>query len=279
MLWLALGAAGAGVVAGVALAFSRSVEAEAVFEVAEAQVTHALPMGDAPTSANPMAPHPQALDGIPPYPEAAPRRLFNSTTMQGVPMLAAWFETSDSVDKVLSFYERAFTAEERRPVAHRYSSKLGYVAWLDELPREQQANAQAAAGVMHMVSATREGSRTVVLLSASRPDLAMASEPAVPEGVTLPPSATSPQVLQMGELGADRKVVYAKALGTSPAEVLTYFRSHLEASGWTAGPPSPGAKDTSLQARRRSTTLVVDVRQVGEHVPFMLTFHRQGPGE
>lgn len=265
---LLLLAAALGVACGL-LAFKvREAPPLDALEVAEAVAARATPLGAPSESADPMAPDPQSLRGLPPYPGAAPRKMMSQAAVQQVPMAVSWFQTDDSTDAVLSFYERAFAEQNQVYVSHRYNERLGYVAWLERL---SGVDAGPAHGVMHMVSASKEGSRTVVLLSASRPDLMMEAQPTLPEGLVLPEGTEAPQVIQMGEGAGSREVVYARTLGQAPSEVVRFFDSQLRRTGWAIVEEAPGGEQQALVARRKGSTVVVSVQAEGVHSSLMLT--------
>jgi hypothetical protein len=266
------GAALAGVLGGVVLFAVRGDAPLDEFEVAYAAAERATPLGAPQSSEDPMAPDPQSLRGIPPYPHAAPRKMMTKPKVQNVPMSVSWFQTDDSPDAVLSFYERAFASANVEYTSHRYNQRLGYVAWLERLGG---MDAGVAHGILHMISASKEGSRTVVLLSASRPDLLMEAVPELPEGIILPPSTSSPQVIQMGEGAGTREVVYARTLNTPTADVVAYFDAQLKQAGWEVVDEAAGPNQRSLVGKRAGTTLVVNVQADGVDSSIILTFSRQ----
>ncbi|MEW5740090.1 MAG: hypothetical protein AB1938_14250 [Myxococcota bacterium] len=269
---LLLGAALAGALGGLLLYWGRGEEPLDEFEVAQAAAEKAFPLGDPVSTEDPMAPDPQSLRGIPPYPHAAPRKLISRPRVQSVPMSVSWFQTDDSPDAVLSFYERAFASSNTQYVSHRYNERLGYVAFLERLGGK---DAGVAHGIMHMVTASKEGSKTVVLLSASRPDLLMEARPTLPEGIALPPATRSPQVIQMGEGPGTREVVYARTLNTPPADAVAFFDAQLKQAGWDVVDEATGSNRRSLVGKRGGTTVVVNAQADGVDSSLILTFSRQ----
>ena len=269
---LLLLAALAGAVGGVVL-FAVRPDAEIdQLALAEQAAARDTPLGEAASSEDPMAPDPQSLRGIPAYPNAYPRRLMNNPSVQGVRMSVSWFETLDSPDAVLSFYERQYAGQNREYVSHRYNERLGFVAFLERLGG---VDAGLAHGIMHMVSASKEGQKTVVLLSASRPDMLMEAEPALPEGVKLPEATEAPQLVQMGEVMGSREVVLARTLNKSPSDVVEFFAAQLKQAGWQVMDEAAGPEQKSLVGKRGRTTLVVNASPDGVDSNLMLTFNRQ----
>ncbi len=185
-------------------------------------------------------------------------------------MAVSWFSTPDSVDAVLEFYERAFAEQKRHPVTQKVSDSIGYVAWLEEMP-----DAGLAGGAMHMVSVMKQFSQTMVLLSASRPDLFMASSTQLPEGLKLPPEATAPQSIQMSEDESSNEVIHTQVLNTSSATVVHFFESQFKEKGYSIGQPSPSL----LVASKASTTVTVAVQQQAAHSSVVLTYERRAPQE
>lgn len=274
MARLLLLAAVAGIVGGVVLFKVRGDTSVDQFDEAEAAAAKITPLGNASESVDPMAPDPQSLRGLPPYPNAAPRKMMSGAAVQQVPMAVSWFQTEDSPDAVLSFYEKTFSAKNQEYVSHRYSERIGYVAWLERLGG---MDAGIAHGIMHMVSASKEGSRTVVLLSASRPDMLMEAQPKLPEGIVLPEATEPPQVVQMAEGAGTREVVYARTLNQPPSDVVDFFDTQLKKSGWDVVEEAAGTDQRALVGKRGGTTVVVNAQADGVHSNLILTFSRQQP--
>ncbi len=262
-----------GIVSGTLLGVSTGIS-EAPEVLAEAEVRRLTPRGDPLEIDDPMAADPASLSGIPPYPGVFPRRLSRQASAQGGPMAISWFSTQDSAATVLDYYERAFNAEGRRPVAQRLSADMGYVAWLDE-----HLDGGTAAGVLHMVSAMRQFSQTIVLVSASRPDIAMNTRPKLPDGLSLPPASTRPQVVNMGETGFASEVVYSRTLNTSPGDVVSFFDRQFKEQGFSVIDSSTSPAQASVTAQRGTTTVVVAARLEGSHSSVVLTYERRTPQE
>lgn len=265
-------AAVAGVVAGLLLFKVRDEAPVDELEVAEAVAAQAVPLGNASETADPMAPDPQSLRGIPPYPGAAPRKMMSNGAVQQVPMAVSWFQTDDSPDAVLTFYEKSYAAKNMEYVSHRYSERIGYVAWLERIGG---FDAGVAHGIMHMISASKEGSKTVVLLSASRPDMLMEAEPKLPEGIVLPEATEPPQVVQMGEGAGTREVVYARTLNQPPGDVVRFFDAQLKKAGWDVVEEAAGSDQRAIVGKRGGSTVVVNAQADGVHSNLILTFSRQ----
>lgn len=262
-----------GIAAGTALGVA-TAPTETAEEIAEAEVKRLMPRGEPLSGDDPMAADPASLSGIPPYPGVFPRRLTRQATAQGGPMAISWFSTQEPASTVLDFYERAFNAEGRRPVAHRYSEDMGYVAWLDE-----HNDGGTAAGVLHMVSAMKQFSQTIVLISASRPDIAMNTRPMMPDGLVQPPASTDPQVVNMGETGFASEVVYSRTLNTSPGEVVSFYEKQFKERGFDVTETTSSAAQASVTAVREGTTVVVAARLEGSHSSVVLTYERRAPQE
>jgi hypothetical protein len=258
-----------GIVAGTLLGrFSQpDVEPEVA---AEEEIRRIMPRGEPSNSADPMAPEPASLRGIPPYPGVYPRRMLRSGVAGG-PASISWFATDDSTAAVLDFYERAFVAEGRRPVAHRMSADMGYVAWLEELP-----DAGLGGGVLHMISAMKQFSQTYVLVSASRPDLAFSNRPRLPEGLELPPASTSPQIVDMGESKFASQVIYSRTMNTTPGDVVSFFERQFKDRGFTVTETSSSAAQASITGQKNGSTVVVAARLEGGHSSIVLTYERAG---
>ncbi|MFT3709596.1 MAG: hypothetical protein QM817_18360 [Archangium sp.] len=261
-----------GIVAGTLLGrFTQpDIDPEAI---AEEEIRRIMPRGDPITSADPMAPEPASLRGIPPYPGVYPRRMLRSGVAGG-PASISWFSTPDPASRVLDFYESAFAAEGRRPVAHRLSPDMGYVAWLEELP-----DAGLGGGVLHMISAMKQFKQTYVLVSASRPDLALGVRPRLPEGLELPPASTTPQIVDMGESKFANQVIYTRTMNTTPGDVVSFFERQFKDRGFSVTDTSSSAGQASITGQRDGSTVVVVARLEGGHSSVVLTYERAGGSE
>ena len=128
-----------------------------------------------------------------------------------------------------------------------------------------------------MVSAIRQHAQTVVLVSASRPDLALQQTQILPEGLTLPPASSAPQVVRLGEADSVHEVIYASTPNTTPEQVLTFFRQHLTAQGFSLGEQVLRSHDAnSLAASRGPTVVAIDARAQGMNTSFVVTYERRG---
>ncbi len=238
--------------------------------VAEREVARLMPRQAPAESGDEMAPDPASLSGIPPYPGVYPRRLARQATAQGGPMSISWFTTEAPTGDVLDFYERAFRADGRRPFKQRRGPDMGYVAWLDA-----HTDGGLGAGVLHMVSAMKQFSQTVVLISASRPDMAMNSSPKLPEGLELPPSSTEPQVVEMGESALANRIVYARSMNVSPAEVVEFFVRQFKERGFEVADQNETPLQAGVTGKKGATAVVVVARAEGNHSSVVITYDRQ----
>lgn len=225
---------------------------------------NARPMAD-------MSPDPASLSGIPPYPGVYPRRMIRNATAQSGPMSVAWFQTDDQAQDVLMFYEKAFAAEGRRVFSAMRTPQMGYVAWLDA-----QYDAGLAAGVLHMVTAMKQFDHTVVLISASRPDMAMNSNVELPFGMALPPNAVAPQVVDMGvESPEQNKVVYARVPGGKPEGIVAFFEKNLGDQGYTLSGKTFEGADGTLVAAKGPLEVTIGVRDEGDFSSVVLTYNQE----
>lgn len=266
--WLLLGTAVVGIVGGAILGGMGEDLAPEV--VAEREVAKMMPRPAPPEPGDPMAPSPASLSGIPPYPGVYPRRLIDKAELQATPVAISWFSTQDSTAAVLDFYEKAFRAEGRRPFSQRRGPDMGYVAWLDAHP-----DAGPGAGVLHMVSAMKQFSQTMVLISASRPDLAMNANPQIPQGLELPPNSSEPQVVNIGESLVASQIVYARTLNLGPPEVVQFFRAQFEKKGFVVSEEAEAPNQAGITGTRAGISVVVGVRAEGSHSSIVLTYDRK----
>lgn len=228
---LLLSAALLGIVGGVVLSRARQPEGEMLDGTTDI-VDQALPL----TGATPgrlrdlTAPDPRSLRGIPAYPGAVPRKIVGSRPGASVNAIS-WFATTDSVDRVLSFYEDYYTQVNVLHVTHRWAQKSGYVSWFEHRQPGDGGVPEFGAGVLHMVSAFRDGETTTVLVSATDPmAIAQALSP-LPAGVSLPVGA-KPQVLNLGEAGQERYSVFATYSTLTREELAADLQKRMTAEGW-----------------------------------------------
>jgi hypothetical protein len=227
-----LGAAAAlGGLGGLVLA-RRAPDPDAVLTLSDRAVARALPAAPAAPRPDMMAPDPLSLRGIPAYPGASPRRITGSTPRGGALNAISWFTTHDSVDRVLGFYEQAWSAANVVHARHRYGEQRGYVAWFEHAHTRDGGPPVFGDGVLHMVAALDEGSQTMVLVSATEPQKLLEAMSPLPPGVRLPPGAGRPQVINLGEAGEERTSVFASCRG-SPEEVAGQLEQSLALDGWT----------------------------------------------
>jgi hypothetical protein len=221
-----------GLVAGVVLAKTRHPEDE-MMEASPSVIDEALPgvaAARAPRRSDMMAPDPVSLRGIPAYPGARPRKIVGSSG----PIVNAisWFATEDGVDRVLSYYEDAYTAHNVLYVAHRWGQKSGYVSWFEHSRNADGGLPEYGAGVLHMVSAFRDGETTTVLVSATDPEAILHQLSPLPAGVSLPPGAR-PQIINTGEAGQERAAIFASFPALSPPELASDLELRMQRAGWT----------------------------------------------
>jgi len=236
--------------------------------VAEREVARAMPRGVPLDTGDPMEPDPASLSGIPPYPGVYPRRLGRGTA--GGPMSIAWFSTQDSTEAVLRYYEKAFRADGRHPVSHRRGPDMGYVAWLDRHNDGGLAN-----GVLHMISVMKQYDQTIVLVSASRPDMLMNSMTQVPGGFSLPPNSSEPQVIEMGESAIASQVVYARANDQTPGDVVKFFAQQFKDRGFEVTVEKEVDGQAGVSGKKGPLNVVVAARSEGGNSSIVMTYDRQ----
>lgn len=266
---LLAGAAVTGAIAGVLLERTRAVP-DAIGQ-AEAAVDRAMPSGRAPGPQRPdmTAPDPLSLRGIPPYPGASPRRLLGVKPGRGLNAIS-WFSTSDSLDRVLSYYEEAYAHWPVRPVTYRWGKHRGYVSWFESLGGRDGGPSDTTDGVLHMVTVSHEGSQTMVFLSATEPDKIFAGSQVLPLGVRLP-AGTVPQVVDMGEFGQQRATVFA-SYQVGRGVLSERIAATMAESGWAIEErgEAPDGR-ISLVARRQGKVQIAVVEGTGERSQVLVT--------
>jgi hypothetical protein len=212
---------------------------------------------------DPMAADPESLRGLPPYPGASPRRLSTAPTAQGSDMAISWFTTTDTPATVLRYYDEAFAPHGALRTSYRYSENAGYSAFYE--PPSEDAGTSFVGGVMHLVGAMKQGSKTLIMVSASRPSEMLAAASKLPDGVKLPPGTKRPQWLSVGEGEVQKKVVYATIEKTDLAAIEAFYKTSLEGEGWSVEASSGGDQHLSLAARKggANLTIAADARGAG----------------
>ena len=284
-VWKALGGAAViGGVAGVVLAFAQRPPEE--FDAqAEALADQVIPTGrpvikpedpKAPVD-DMMAPDPRSLRGIPPYPGASPRRMMSSRPGADQTMAISWFETGDSVDTVLSFYEQAFESSNMMFTSHRYSEKRGYVSWFEHESSADEKEPVFGKGLMHMVSVSQEGGHTTVMVSATEPQKILENLTPLPAGVRVPPGAT-PQVLNTSEFGQQRATILAEYQMNAGALATALLGLWAE-TGWKVVDRADGPLGSTFVVvlNQRQQTVVVDGR--GEQAQLFITLEERPPSQ
>lgn len=280
--WVLVSAGVAGLLLGVGLSLQRQAKLDEELEHMGARAVTATPTG-APMwvpdprrvdAGDPFAPDPASIRGIPDYPNAKPRGMVAPPRVQGVPMALSWFETGDSVRDVVQFYDEYFRLAGILRVSRVFHDGLGYSGWLEEDP---SPDAGFGAGVMHMVSAFRNGDRTLVVFSATNPRAILdAQAPELPPGLALPPQATRPQVLELGEIPGARLAVHAAVPGGKLAEVVAFYERSLAAGGWSVTERTrEGESSASFTASRGDTLQTVSLDARPEGVAVFLNAQRQ----
>jgi hypothetical protein len=219
-----------GIVVGGLASFQHSNELDAARDLTvSTAVDQAMPMGAADKQRM-MDADPRSLEGIPPYPNTAlPRRMFSGDTRSNGVGAVSWFETKDSLDAVLDFYQAAFIKERHTPVVAR-SDRRGFAAWF-EYARDADDRRIFGEGTLHMVTVSNEDSRRMVFLSATEPmRILEQQQAALPGGVRLPVGAT-PHVIRTGETGQERATVFAE-YKTTTAELAADVEKLAVSDGW-----------------------------------------------
>lgn len=271
-------AAALGLVGGVVLAEVRlmgdAVPAEDD-EPLTGEAEEVMPMGRAMAQADPMAPDEETLEGIAPYPGAAPRKLTSHSSVSGMPMKVSWFSTPDGPAEVLAFYQKAFVADDRMVVTHRFSENIGYVAWTDRNDPPPHGDAgeddPTPPNPLHMVSVVRQGRDTLVFISKTEPHEFFARPLRLPNGVLLPPSAEPPQVIELAEFSLDRRTIYSRARELSVDETRQFFERELTKAQWSLVDGAEEDRRVSMIAKKGTATQQITLVPDGAHTRILIT--------
>ena len=117
---------------------------------------------------------------------------------------------------------------------------------------QERLDAGVGEGLLHMVSAVRQGRSTVVLISQTNPlaTLNGATARELPEGVYLPEGARRPATLNMGEMFGGQLQIYSRVPAGELNVIGADFVEHLKTSGWQVSEPEPGETTWSVSAKR-----------------------------
>jgi len=216
-----------GIAVGVGLSLRQQRELDREVKRLE-RVERALPKEAFPpaprvTQAEMSAPmvDPAALEGLPPYPGANPRDLAHETRVQGDQLHLAWFQTDDSVDQVMGFYEQRFSEMGRFIVRHRFSPNAGYVGYLD-LKDEK----------LHLISVMHNLRQTVVFPSVSYPGrFYEGGGGQLPKAVPSMPGVKAPVAFDFDEGPSARRSWFATT--EEPLEqVADFYAKGFADKGW-----------------------------------------------
>lgn len=233
---LLVGAAIAGILGGVVMAFGRGgpIDEGAMEQRSQELADEVIPGPGALTASyDPMEPDPDTLRGVPPYPSilGPPRKIHRSLPGSGEVNAVSWFQTDDSVDRVLSFYENAYAAAGFNYNSHRYSKDRGYVGWFERSLNADGGAGSFGEGVQHLIFATREGPVTTVLLGANEPYRMLQRVNRLPGGVSIP-DGSRPQVITLGEPGAEFFSIFAAYAELSADELGSELLARMKERGW-----------------------------------------------
>jgi hypothetical protein len=273
------GAAVLGAATGLALA-SRAPNPDADLDTVERASAKALPGGAPMSGQRPdiMDADPLSLRGLPAYPGAQPRRITSSAAHLGQVNAISWFSTQDSLDRVLSFYDETWVAQNRMHVSHRWPRR-GYVSWFEQRPNPDGGMAVFGDGVLHMVSAMDEGSQTIVLLSATEPQRLLEAMSPLPPGVRLPAAAGRPQVLHTGEVGEERVSIFAR-VPRPRDEVADEVVEGLRGEGWTVTERVAAPNGAvSITARQGSRLQLVGIDGAGRESQVLIALEPLPQGD
>lgn len=263
-------AIGAGLSARKQAEFEREIDA---MEQRAADLEFPLPEPGprvAPVESRP-AVDPRLLRDLPAFPNARPRDLFQGELIQGAPMSVAWFSTPETVDSVIEYYDEYFRLAEQPHRKHKYGPNSGYVAWFEE---SEDLDAGPGEGLLHMISAIRQGEETVVLLSETNPLAILESNPQpLPDGVFLPPNAERPTVLNVESGGANINV-HSRLSPAQLEDVAADYLKGLKAAGWNLGTPQQISGTWTVSAHKTGEEQAVSLVQRNAGVDIVITSRR-----
>ena len=283
-VWKALGlAAVVGIVAGVVLAEAQRPPED--FDAqAEALAAKVVPNGAPAMMPGPdkakfddmMAPDPRSLRGIPPYPGVDPRRIMGSRPGADQTMAISWFTVGDSVEDVMGFYEHAFADANLLYTSHRYNRRRGYVSWFEHDYSDDQQPIFGK-GIMHMVSVTREGENTTVMVSATEPQKILEHLTPLPSGVKIPPGST-PQVINLSEFGQQRATIIAN-YDFGADRLIESLQDIWKESGWKVIDRAESEAGTTVTVALNQRLQTVVIEGHGERSQLLITLEERNNPE
>lgn len=284
--WILGGAAVLGVAVGAGLSAREAQEDDVELRRATELGSKRVPMGapmpmrvGATPQEDPLAPDPRSLRGIPAYPNSRPQMVASHPAVEGSALAVSWFTTPDSLTQVLRFYDTAFEKLGVVHVTHAFNQRMGYAAWL-EAPAP---DAGFGEGTLHMVSVAQQPRESLVFLSSSNPlELMQAQAPQLPPGMSLPPIARRPHVVDLSEEGMTRLNVFSEVPGTPREELEQFYVRAFQQGGWDVPERNVGPDRTSLTATRGGVTQNVLISQSNGGSQLLLTYderlQRRAPG-
>jgi hypothetical protein len=238
------------------------------------------PSAEKSSGVDPHAPDPASIRGLPVYPNSSPKGMISPPKVQGVPMALSWFETRDPVESVLAFYDNYLTLAEIHHATHMFHANAGYSGWLEAkfaptkegfIPVGYDAG-YILDGVMHVATALRQGDKTVVLLSAMEPVAVLrAQAPQLPPGLVLPPSATKPQVFELGETPGARIAVHARVAGGALADAVLFYERHFKEGNWVVSESrTVSERSATMTATRGNDVQMISLQAGSDGVSLLL---------
>jgi hypothetical protein len=197
--------------------------------------------------------NPEAVKFLPEYPKAVPTDLAETTLQEGVPMKAAMFSTTDSLDSVLEWYQAELDKQHQVTVSQRWGDGAAYVGF------------QGPDAKMHTVSLMRSGSHTFVFLANSDPEAFLRSKAQRPAGMPEVPGLSNEVSFDFSDEGLLRTSYMARTASLTLSEAVDFYRKELADQGWKIEQTDDKTKGAvRLEAKRErknlSLTLLNDER-------------------
>lgn len=209
----------------------------------------------------------RAVEGVPAYPNALPADLLSQPPGVGSEMQLVWFETDDSPTEVLHFYHEKFAEKGLFALKFFYSDAAGYVGYLDPSGDITAPDGQK----LHLISAIKQGSRTVVFASSSFPKKLLTGGQLPPEVPVLPGTSTAMR-FDFDERSLAQSSWVATIEDKTVAEVIEWYEKSFKEKGWrvsTAQIQEDGSG--KVEATRPPTRASVAVRRKDERLAVYLT--------
>lgn len=208
---------------------------------------------------------PAAMEGLPAYPNTVPRNLASVVKTQGMDLKVGWFTTRDSIDDVISFYERKFAEKGYLPLRHRYNPGAGYVGYLDMNDEK-----------LRLLTLIHNKGETLVMPSVSYPGRMLQAKAPTPASLPVLPGANGSVVVDFDEGMNARSSYFATVGEMSLAQVVDFYKKGFVEKGWELSEINDSkADEVRIDARRGKSSCNVLLQKRAQKVAIYVSIAGQ----